>query len=330
MARYGRTGYHITRSVEYTGEFAQNGDGTTGPERANYTAWCGEKSRGFRNSNPVYFRDYHGTDVCPKCSSKYWADKLAQRREDGTVYPFRLGDRLDLTPPSDYRQPMPMGVDRYYWKSLYPVLQTNVLVDDEEEKIVGFIGIESGWGKKWEIRAWERALTQGEHETGVVSMTVNGSIAQKFLETLKPLPSGERIKTDAKGYPSKEAALAEIEKLLDDGHLMTYRAVKVDKARRIEIAREEKAQRERDREEHAARMEARRKEKESARAALLSDIREALSNDNTSNFAHDVIWRTAREAGFTEEELYGTSPAPLAEAAPSSEPVTDEWGQIIG
>lgn len=281
-----------------------------------------------------YAKHEWAVDTCTACQSKFYARKL---REMNPPFPFKMLDRVDMS-----AEPLPYGLNKWTFKSVYPVVETALLADDVEDRIVGFICIESGWGKSWAVYTWQDTTTMGDMGKGQIGEPRMGRGSDDMQYTPGPhYPGGERpsYKRVPKNFSSKEAALLEFPYMMEAGVLKTRQQV-------IRAAREYLGtyqDRERQREQERAEREAERarlaQERQTKREALLSDIREVLANDNTSNFIHDVIWRTAREAGFTEQDLYGSkawvgeeepASAPLAGAAPSSEPVTDEWGEVIG
>lgn len=328
MARYSGRRDHMVKTTTDTGEFTQNGDGSPGVEKANVKAWCGETGRTFKSGHGRYTLMPGWTEardtafgVCPKCSSKYWAAKLEERN-----CPFKLGERLDLS--GDNR---PFGASKYYWKSLYPVIDTRILADaDDPRRIVAFIGVESGWGKQWEIRVWAPNSRMRDVEEGAIAEPIIGDVADYTRRWKSGGYDGtpEKIdmtKTDAKRIQSKEQALSMISDMEADGHLRSYQnCIDSDKE---SLARHKRiqAEKQREREERDAERERMRLEREDKRSAMLLDILEVLNDKALSNFNRDVVFRVAREAGFSEIELSGSAPAPVA----AGEPETDEWGIII-
>ena len=318
MARSSGRRDHIVKTKVDTGELSPNGDGTTGPERVNFTAWCGETGRGFKTSYGSYSEPYGWTSYekafrpCPKCQSKMLAAKLKE-----APIGYSLGERVNGAEENPY------GVHNWGYKSVYPVIDNGIIADDERDRVVGFICVESGWGKLWRIQGWQGQTRGSDKE--VAEPKIGGVVEyQKAFST----DSDKTYKTDATGYSSKEEALLAFPMLSEQGVLKTRPAILERDRQWIKGMAEKEAEREREREERDAERERLRQEREDKRAALLADIREALNDATLSNFNHDVMFRVAREAGFSEEEL---ASAPLA-AAPvpaTAEPLTDEWGQII-
>ncbi len=91
-------------------------------------------------------------------------------------------------------------------------------------------------------------------------------------------------------------------------------------------AKEEVRQIERETLEQSRAAERERSERE--RETLVKDIRDALASEAISNFVADVLFRTAKRAGISEAEL--TGPLAVASAPATAEPLTDEWGEVIG
>lgn len=322
MARSSGRRDHIVKSRQDTGELSQNGDGTTGPERVNFTAWCGETARGFKTSYGTYSDPYGWTSYekafrpCPKCQSKMLAAKLKE-----APIGYSLGERVNGAEDNPY------GVHNWGYKSVYPVIDNSILADDERDRVVGFICVESGWGKLWRIQGWDGQTRGSDKEVREPKM---GGV----VEYQKPFSSDsdKTYKTDATGYSSKEEALLAFPMLSEQGVLKTRPAILERDRQWIKGMAEREAEREREAAERAAERARIVAERKTQRAALLADIREALNDATLSNFNRDVMFRVAREAGFTEEELAAPASAPLAEAAApaTAEPLTDEWGEVIG
>jgi hypothetical protein len=321
MARSSGRRDHIVKTREDTGELSQNGDGTTGPERVNYIAWCGETSRGFKTSYGTYSDPYGFTSYekafrpCSKCQSKMLAAKLKAE-----PIGFVLGERVDASDENN-----PYGVNRYGYKSVYPVIDTGILADEEQDRVVGFICIDNGWGQLWEIHGWERETRASDAEPR--NPRVSGAVMS--YEKRISDSSDKMFMHDAKNFSSKEEALMVFPTLSEQGRLKTRPAILEEDRRWLEERRQRAEQAEREAAERAAERERMAKERQTKREALLADIREALNDASLSNFNRDVMFRVAREAGFTEEEL---ASGPLAEApAPATAgPLTDEWGEVIG
>ncbi|USN15707.1 hypothetical protein BABAJAGA_00670 [Brevundimonas phage vB_BgoS-BabaJaga] len=317
MARSSGRRDHIVKTKVDTGELSQNGDGTSGPERVNMTAWCGETSRGFKTSYGSYSLPPGWTDYekafrpCPKCQSKMLAAKLKE-----APIGYRLGERVNGAEENPY------GVGNWGYKSVYPVIDTGIMADDEIDKVVGFICVESGWGKLWRIQQWQGQTTA--HDKEVREPKIGGVVSyqKKIGDSEKTYPH------DASGYSSKEEALMMFSLLSEQGLLKTRSAILTRDRQWVEGMAQKEAERERQREADAAEREQRRLEREDKRAALLADIREALNDATLSNFNRDVMFRVAREAGFSEEEL-ASAPLAVAPAPATAGPLTDEWGEII-
>jgi hypothetical protein len=318
MARH-VTHYHDIKSEEPTGELAQNGDGTTGPERVKYTAWCGVTAMGHKNVRPYRFGYTQHSSPCPKCQSK----KLASQIKENPI-PFRLGDRVDMSEDAQN----PYGVYRWGYKSVYPVIDTRILADDVEDKVVAFVVVESGWGKKWEVRPWERTTSARDEKARPPKLSSEPIEYTKPSETIGDHTYGG-YKTKAHCLASKEAALLLIPVMDEQGILKTRQSLIAQDQEWLDGMKAREAERERESQERHARRLAEAAERQTKREALLADIREALNDASLSNFNRDVMFRVAREAGFTEEEL---ASGPLAEApAPATAgPLTDEWGEVIG
>lgn len=318
MARSSGRRDHIVKTVNPTGTFTEAQDGYPSVERVDYTAWCGETSRGFKSryghdSLPVGFTNYEKAfRPCPKCQSKMLAAKLKE-----APIGYSLGERVNGAEDNPY------GVHNWGYKSVYPVIDNGILADDERDRVVGFICVETGWGKLWRIQGWQGQTRGSDKE--VAEPKLGGVVEyQKAFSS----DSDKTYKTEATGYSSKEEALLAFPMLSEQGVLKTRPAILERDRQWIKGMAEREAERQREAAERDAERERLRLEREDRRSALLADIREALNDATLSNFNRDVMFRVAREAGFSEEEL---ASAPLA-AAPvpaTAEPLTDEWGQII-
>src|SRR4051812_18878131 len=97
------------------------------PTPNRFIAYCGHK----QYSDVYMVRTPDHPSLCSKCSSKYYAQQCAK-------LPYRLGERLNLA--DDER--------RYDYKSIYKVF-------DAKASVIGFVTIANGWGKAWEVHAWE-------------------------------------------------------------------------------------------------------------------------------------------------------------------------------
>lgn len=315
MARSSGRRDHIVKTVNPTGTFTEAQSGYPSVERVDYVAWCGETSRGFKDrhgfdSLPVGFTKYEQAfRPCPKCQSKMLAAKL----KDAPIG-YRLGERVNGAEENPY------GVRNWGYKSVYPVIDTGIIADDEIDKVVGFICVESGWGKLWRIQQWQGQTTASDKVVREPKIGGVISYQKKIGDSEKTYPH------DASGYSSKEEALMMFSLLSEQGLLKTRPAILKRDQQWVEGMAEKEAEREREREAAAAERARIAAEREDRRSSLLADIREALNDATLSNFNRDVMFRVAREAGFSEEELSGPASAPLA----ASEPETDEWGQIVG
>ncbi len=142
MARSRGTRNHITRTVVATGTFTEPSEAYPDlkpVEKFEYTSWCGEKRMGYERSSPHNFESYASVQSCTKCKSKHAAAELK-----ANPIQFRLGDRVDLSNENN-----PYGVRTYSgYKSVYPVIDMNILAEDERDQVVGFVTIENGWGKQ--------------------------------------------------------------------------------------------------------------------------------------------------------------------------------------
>lgn len=157
-------------------------------QKTGYIAWCGYKS----------FSDYSMTGyeqhpaMCSKCSAKFYAEKTK------TNFPYRLADRLDLT--NDPR--------RYTYKSIYPIIRV------EDGADIGFVTITNGWGKSWEVRAWEDRISIGD---------VNRNAMPDL--TMSPGVTYRKFPDDAREYGgsfnSKEEALFTVPLLVEQGKLIS-------------------------------------------------------------------------------------------------------------
>lgn len=314
MARSSGRRDHIAKTVTPTGTFTEGQTGYPSVERVDYTAWCGETNRGFGRTPPVGFTTYEGAfRPCPKCQSKMLAAKLKSE-----PIGYSLGERVDA---SDEKNPY--GVYRWGYKSVYPVIDNGIIADDERDRVVGFICVETGWGKLWRIQGWQGQTRGSDKE--VAEPKIGGVVEyQKAFST----DSDKTYKTAATGYSSKEEALLAFPMLSEQGVLKTRPAILERDRQWIKGMAEKEAEREREREERDAERERLRQEREDKRAALLADIREALNDATLSNFNRDVMFRVAREAGFSEEEL-ASAPLAVAPAPATAGPLTDEWGEII-
>jgi hypothetical protein len=91
-------------------------------------------------------------DCCSRCQSIFYKNLL---KEKGNAFPYYLGERYDMSAP------LPFGISKWTWKSVYPVYERGILADcDDPTKIVAFICIETGWGKSWSIHGWKPANTR--------------------------------------------------------------------------------------------------------------------------------------------------------------------------
>ena len=320
MARSSGRRDHIVKTKVDTGELSQNGDGTTGPERVNFTAWCGETGRGFKTSYGSYSEPYGFTSYekafrpCPKCQSKMLAAKLKAE-----PIGYRLGDRVDASDESN-----PYGITKWHFKSVYPVIDTGIMADEEIDKVVGFVCIDNGWGKLWEIHGWDR-VTQMRDEKPRNPKVCTGAV----VEYQKQIGDSEKTYPHkANGYASKEEALMAFPMLSEQSLLRTRPMILKADQEWLDSVKQREIERQREAEERDAERERRRLEREDKRAALLADIREALNDATLSNFNRDVMFRVAREAGFSEEEL-ASAPLAVAPAPATAGPLTDEWGEII-
>lgn len=322
MARFGSSGRrdHIVKSKVDTGELSQNGDGTNGPERVNFTAWCGETGRGFKGVHSGYTLPYGWTDYekafrpCPKCQSKMLAAKLKAE-----PIGYALGERVNASDENN-----PYGVSKWGFKSVYPVIDLGILADEERDRTVAFICIDNGWGKLWEIHPWERVTNARDKEPREPKFSGGGvmSYQKKIGDSEKSYPH------DAKGYASKEEALMAFPMLSEQGLLKTRPALLEADREWIAAMAEREAEREAERAVDAQRREDARIAAQNKREALITDIRDVLFNDESlSNFARDVLFRTAKAAGITEDELMTANP--LADETVNAEPETDEWGVVI-
>lgn len=155
--------------------------------KTGYVAWCGYKS----------FSDYMLTRhekfpyMCSRCSAKFYAEKTK------TNFPYRLADRLDLT--NDPR--------RYAYKSIYPIIR----VEDGAE--IGFVTIGNGWGKSWDVRAWNNPVTIGDvNRNEMPPLTLSRPIAYRR----SPDEPGEY----GGSFNSKEEALSTVPLLVEQGKLI--------------------------------------------------------------------------------------------------------------
>ena len=317
MARSSGRRDHIIKAVNPTGTFTEAQGDYPSVERVDYVAWCGETSRGFKDrhgfdSLPVGFTKYEQAfRPCSKCQSKMLAAKLKE-----APIGYSLGERVNGAEENAY------GVRNWGYKSVYPVIDNGILADEERDRVVGFVCVESGWGKLWRIQGWQgqtRASDKDVREPEIGSVI---SYQKKIGDSEKTYPH------DASGYSSKEEALMMFSLLSEQGVLETRPAILERDRQWIKGMAEKEAERERQREADAAEREQRRIEREDKRAALLADIREALNDATLSNFNRDVMFRVAREAGFSEEEL-ASAPLAAAPAPATAEPLTDEWGEIV-
>lgn len=319
MARSSGRRDHIVKSKTDTGELSQNGDGTSGPERVNFVAWCGETGRGFKTSYGSYTTPYGWTDYeaafrpCPKCQSKMLAAKLKAE-----PIGYRLGDRVDASDESN-----PYGINKWHFKSCYPVIDTGIMADDEIDKVVGFITIDNGWGELWEIHPWERRTNASDTEPRDPKCSAGGIIEYKerIGDSEKMYPK------KASGYASKEAALMAFPMLSEQELLKTRPALLAADRQWIANMAQREEERQREREEAAAERERIAAQRQTEREALLTDIREALNDTALTNFTRDVMFRTAKAAGFSEVDLSG--PLAVAPAPATAERRTDEWGEVI-
>lgn len=300
MARH-RVHDHLLKSETPTGVFGVDGDGAPSRERTKYTAWCGETRSGHVGYLPPHLvRD--SARPCPKCQSKKLAAKIKAE-----PIPFKLADRVDLSGDDN-----PYGLSRWGFKSVYPVIDTRVLADDERDRVVAFVTIDSGWGKQWEIHPWEMPYHRGDPSrlpeptcstSGVITFTTPTVISPAIPGTsIKELKTGG-YKRDARRLVSKEEALLLIPLMDEQGLLKTRQGIFAQM--RENRAREDAAQLLRDQEaaERQKRRDREREEQQRTRDGLLADIREVLHSGGLSNFARDVMFRTARAAGFGEDDL---------------------------
>jgi len=287
---------------------------------------CGEKYAGSiaygEDSVPYgYAKHDWAHDTCSTCQSKALSKKL---KDMMPPFQYRMLDRVDMS-----AVPLPYGLNRYMFKSVYPVIDRTLLADDDQDKIVGFICIESGWGKSWEVYTWGDTTHMRDLDDGKIGEPkLDRSEITYIKGPLYPGADRSTYKSPAKRFASKEAALMEFPYMMEGGVLKTRGQVIAKAQAYLVEYREKEARRAAERAEQAAERERMATERQTKREALLTDIREALNDATLSNFNRDVMFRVAREAGFSEDELSG----PLADApAPATaEPLTDEWGEVIG
>ena len=334
-----RNNKHLIGSVTLTGEITQ-ADVDAGRQLAVGTkVWkieslCGEKWSGqsvygeawadwkFGDTSPSAPYGYATfdwqVDCCSKCQSK-----ALQRKLKASPIGYSLGGRVDLSVA-----PLPYGLRTYPFKSVYPVSR------DSDNQIVGFITIEDGWGKKWGIYGWGSNLRMGDMDKGEMPDPVMDTgevlkVKKLKIKTDKTAPDEyDTYESTMNRITSKEAALLLFPELDKQGKLRTEAEVRASDAKTMETWTRNKVEREAQRAIDAQRREDERIAAQNQREALITDIRDVLFNDeNLSNFARDVLFRTAKAAGITEDELMTANP--LADETAPSEPETDEWGVVI-
>lgn len=355
MARHGKRGTnHLVGTIKALGEretVDDKGEKTMKPAW-QINALCNDqyaKRTTFvepgKIDYPGFAKFAWGHDTCPRCQSIFYSKLL---KEMGPKFPYYLGERYDMS------QPLPFGISKWTWKSVYPVFERGVLADrDDPSRIVAFICIENGWGKSWSVHGWEPQYgsisTLGDpnfsstpkmcSEPAQVRMydyIYDDAGYRKVDRTREPNTyrsiSGNDVKfmkTDAKNYNSKEDALLSIvQAAVEDGDLKSY-------ADCLEIATSSKERLAREIEEREVKRQryireaGERKAQENEEKVLIKDGLLALAErTDLGNIEREAVFLAYRHilgAPLTQEaaaerrqELSDTT-APQEAAAPAGE-----------
>lgn len=152
-----------------------------------YNAWCG-----FKSHSDFSMTTYEQSiNMCTKCSSRLYAEKTK-------TFPYRLADRLDLS----------NSPHRFTYKSIYPIIR----VEDGAE--MGFVTIKNGWGKDWEVRAFEG-------DTRMVNIEQNKAADLRMSDAINYRRSPDEVAEYGGSFNSKEHALFTVPLLIEQGKLIS-------------------------------------------------------------------------------------------------------------
>lgn len=341
MARRSSRTKHLIGSVTFHSEVTQEQidagrQAPLGQKTWSVTSLCGEKYSGTtvfgdrwigypNTASPIYESDmpysYTGfadsVHTCGACQSKALARKLKAE-----PIGYRLADRMDNSKPQ-------YGVRGYDYKSVYPVIR------ERDNEIVGFICIDTGWGKSWKVYTWGSNVRMRDYDAGVLpDPEINDGDRDNILkyrrtkyQTREQIAAGEPqvyedYESTANNIASKEAALMLFPELDKQGKLRLQSEIRASDAEGFERWKTARAERAREQAEEDQRRADARALAQNKREALLTDIRDVLFNSEPplANFARDVMIRTALAAGYTQAELDEKfsidppeQPAPLAD-----------------
>lgn len=180
----------------------------SGDDKTGFTAYCGHR----QHSDWLMTRSATWPDLCTKCSSRFFGEKL---KADAS-FAYRLGERLDLTD----------NHLRWTYKSIYPVYGTN-------DVALGFIAIRTGFGLSWTVNAWECNATFGHLERNETPVPQMGKPVKYRRNPEDHMEHGS--------FNSKEQALYAVPMMIEQGKLRSFDAVLAEATAELERLRQNMA-----------------------------------------------------------------------------------------
>ena len=244
---------HLIRSQDSTGR---------------YVAYCGHT----QHSNYNLTQSPERPDLCPKCSSKYYAEQIKS-------LPYRLGDRLDLS----------LDTRRYTYKSIYGIF-------DDTGAAIGFLTIKSGWGRAWYVHSWR--------DGGASVEDIAQDVVREPIMSFDPVKYRRKPEDGDREYggtfSSKEQALFAVPLMVEQGKLPSRDTVFAKSQERVATLKT-----------NMAAQDARRKLVADQRAEDMRLIQEEfgdmLASGKLTNRQHMALNKAAELLGvkFTKETVDG-------------------------
>lgn len=177
----------------------------SGDDKKGFTAYCGHKQ-----FSTYQMTRYEGAiDMCPKCSSKFYAEKTK------TDFPYRLGERLNLA--TDSR--------RHKFKSIYEIIR------NADNAVIGFVAIKSGWGNAWYVYPWTATATMADVEANDIPSPNMAIHSVRFKRESETAFEGGGT------FASKEQALFAVPTMVTQGKLPSRDEVAADVAATVRTLR---------------------------------------------------------------------------------------------
>lgn len=226
--------------------------------------------------------------ICGACQSKALSAKF---KEDAASMRFTLGERVDLGGTYDEKKNKPYGINAWNWKSVYPVFDSEITSENDEDKVIAFIAIANGFGQAWEIRGWESDYNTRYHDKRQPPK-MSGSCA--YWNRAAYQKDQPPFKSEAKGISSKEVALLMIHEMVIDGFLKSRQQIIAleDKMAEVQAVKDEERrieqeERNRIRAELAADRAARKNH-------IATAFIEMLYEGKVSNYQREALFEAAK------------------------------------